>query len=47
MNLAKLEAQIFLKQFIEALPDWDVVEPVDYGKNYAVRGPSAGQLSAP
>jgi cytochrome P450 len=47
MNLAKLEAQIFLEQFIDAVPDWDVAEPVDYGKNFAVRGPSAVHVSVP
>jgi cytochrome P450 len=47
MNLAKLEAQIFLEQFIDAVPDWDVAAPVDYGKNFAVRGPSAVHVSVP
>jgi cytochrome P450 len=40
MNLARLEAQIFLEGLIEALPDWIVDAPVDYGTNYAVRGPA-------
>jgi len=44
MNLAKLEAQIFLEELIGALPDWQVAEPVDYGSNFAVRGPSAVPL---
>ena len=45
MNLAKLEAQIFLEEVIAALPDWQVEQPVEYGKNFAVRGPSAVVLS--
>jgi cytochrome P450 len=45
MNLAKLEAQIFLSELIAVLPDWHVAQPVDYGKNFAVRGPSAVLLS--
>jgi cytochrome P450 len=45
MNLAKLEAQIFLEELVAVLPDWHVAQPVDYGKNYAVRGPSAVLLS--
>ena len=45
MNLARLEAQIFLEEMIEALPDWQVAKPVDYGRNYAVRGPSAVLLT--
>jgi cytochrome P450 len=40
MNLARLEAQIFLEELIEVLPDWIVDGPVDYGTNYAVRGPT-------
>ncbi|WP_319450525.1 MULTISPECIES: cytochrome P450 [unclassified Mycobacterium] len=47
MNLAKLEAQIFLEQLVDAVPDWDVADPVDYGKNFAVRGPSAVHISVP
>jgi cytochrome P450 len=46
MNLARLEAQIFLEELIDALPDWQVGSPVDFGTNYAVRGPSAVQVSA-
>jgi len=45
MNLAKLEAQIFLEEVIAVLPDWQVEQPVEYGKNFAVRGPSAVVLS--
>lgn len=47
MNLARLEAQIFLEELIEVLPDWDVDTPVDYGSNYAVRGPSTVRVSRP
>lgn len=47
MNLARLEAQIFLDELIEVLPDWDVETPVDYGSNYAVRGPSTVRVSLP
>ncbi|RDH74778.1 cytochrome P450 [Mycolicibacterium moriokaense] len=39
MNLARLEAQIFLEEWVDAVPDWDVGRPVDYGTNYGVRGP--------
>lgn len=45
MNLARLEAQVFLEEFINALPDWAVVEPVEYGRNFAVRGPSTVVLA--
>ncbi|MCX2931544.1 cytochrome P450 [Mycobacterium sp. CVI_P3] len=46
MNLARLEAQIFLEQLLDALPDWQVQAPVDFGTNYAVRGPTAVRVSA-
>ena len=45
MNLARLEAQIFLEELIEALPDWDVEQPLDYGTNFTVRGPSRVLMS--
>ncbi len=41
MNLARLEAQVFLDELLDALPNWAVDSPVDYGTNYAVRGPTA------
>lgn len=46
MNLARLEGQIFLEELIDALPDWQVGSPVDFGTNYAVRGPAAVRVSA-
>lgn len=45
MNLARLEAQVFLERLLDALPDWQVRTPVDYGTNYAVRGPAAVLVS--
>jgi cytochrome P450 len=45
MNLARLEAQVFLERLLGALPDWQVRTPVDYGTNYAVRGPGAVLMS--
>jgi cytochrome P450 len=47
MNLARLEAQIFLEEIMQVLPDWHVDTPVDYGSNYAVRGPSAVRVTRP
>lgn len=46
MNLARLEAQIFLEELIDAQPDWQVHTPIDFGTNYAVRGPAAVRVSA-
>ncbi|MBB3602863.1 cytochrome P450 [Mycolicibacterium sp. BK556] len=45
MNLARLEAQIFLEEFLDALPDWQVHTPIDFGTNYAVRGPANVRVS--
>jgi cytochrome P450 len=39
VNLARLEAQIFLEELLDALPDWDVERPLDHGTNFIVRGP--------
>lgn len=47
MNLARLEAQIFLEEIMAVLPDWHVDTPVDYGSNYAVRGPSSVRVTRP
>jgi cytochrome P450 len=46
MNLARLEAQIFLERLLDTLPDWRVRTPVDYGTNYAVRGPASVHVRA-
>lgn len=40
MNLARLEAQIFLEELIDVVGDWQLAGPLDFGTNYTVRGPS-------
>ncbi|WP_131812892.1 cytochrome P450 [Mycolicibacterium peregrinum] len=40
MNLARLEAQIFLEELIGTVGAWQLAGPLDYGTNYTVRGPS-------
>lgn len=40
MNLARLEAQIFVEELIDTVGDWQLAGPLDYGTNYTVRGPS-------
>ena len=39
MNLTRLEAQIFTEELLDAVADWHVEGPIDYGTNYTVRGP--------
>lgn len=40
MNLARLEAQIFVEELVEEVRDWQLAGPLDYGTNYTVRGPN-------
>ncbi|OBG81270.1 hypothetical protein A5699_09165 [Mycobacterium sp. E802] len=46
MNLARLEAQIFLEELIDTVGDWQLASPLDYGTNYTVRGPSRVLVAA-
>ncbi|MEV0669621.1 cytochrome P450 [Mycobacterium sp. NPDC050441] len=46
MNLARLEAQIFLEELIDTVGDWQVAGPLDYGTNYTVRGPGRVPVAA-
>ncbi|WP_083666004.1 cytochrome P450 [Mycobacterium sp. NS-7484] len=46
MNLARLEAQIFLEELIDTVGDWQLAGPLDYGTNYTVRGPSRVLVAA-
>lgn len=45
MNLTRLEAQIFVDELLDAVTDWQVATPIDYGTNYTVRGPSCVLMS--
>jgi cytochrome P450 len=40
MNLARLEAQIFLEEWLAAVPDCTVGRPLDFDTNFTVRGPT-------
>lgn len=46
MNLARLEAQIFLEELIASMPDWNVHTPLDFGTNFTVRGPRSVFVTA-
>jgi len=46
LNLTRLEVQVWLDQFLDKLPDYLLAEPVDYGRNFPIRGPLAVQVSS-
>jgi cytochrome P450 len=46
LNLARLEAQIWLNRLLDRLPEWHLAGPVDYGRNFMIRGPLAVPVSA-
>jgi cytochrome P450 len=46
LNLARLEAQVWLEQALDKLPDYEVVGPIDYGRNFILRGPLAVHVAA-
>jgi cytochrome P450 len=41
LNLARLEAQIFIEQLLDKLPDYELAGDIDYGRNFLLRGPAA------
>jgi cytochrome P450 len=41
LNLARLEAQVWLDRLVDQLPDFELAEEVDYGSNFQLRGPLA------
>jgi cytochrome P450 len=47
LNLARLEAQVWLNRFLDELPDYDVVEAVRYGGNFQLRGPESVPIARP
>jgi cytochrome P450 len=46
LNLARLEATIWLDRLLDRLPEFEVVGDVDYGKNFQIRGPLAVHVAA-
>jgi cytochrome P450 len=46
LNLARLEAQIWLDRFLDQLPEYEVTHEVDYGSNFQLRGPVAVHIAA-
>lgn len=45
LNLARMEAQIWLNRLLDELPEWDVAE-LDWGSNWVLRGPAAIHIAA-
>jgi cytochrome P450 len=45
-SLARLEAQTFLNQMLDRLPQWQIDGEVDYGNNFFIRGPLAVNVKA-
>jgi cytochrome P450 len=41
LNLARLEAQVWLDRLVDRLPDFQLAGEVDYGSNFQLRGPLA------
>jgi cytochrome P450 len=46
LNLARLEAQVWLDRFLDELPEYELARDVDYGSNFQLRGPSAVHIAA-
>jgi cytochrome P450 len=46
LNLARLEAQVWLDRLLDKLPEYELAEEVDYGSNFQLRGPLAVQIAA-
>ena len=46
LNLARLEATVWLNRLLDELPEWEVAAPPDYGRNFWVRGPKTVMLAA-
>lgn len=40
LNLARLEAQVWLNRLLDLLPDYELSAPIDYGRNFVLRGPT-------
>lgn len=46
LNLARLEASVWLERLLDELPDWELAAPPYYGNNFWVRGPKTVMLAA-
>jgi cytochrome P450 len=46
LHLARIEIAVWLDQLLTALPDFELAGPVEYGRNFSLRGPSEVPLVA-
>jgi cytochrome P450 len=46
LNLARLEAQIWLNQLLDELPEYELAGDITYGGNFQLRGPEAVPIAA-
>jgi cytochrome P450 len=46
LNLTRLELHVWLDRWLDKLPDYRLPEPVDYGRNFPIRGPVEVPVSA-
>jgi cytochrome P450 len=46
LNLARLETQVWLDRLMDALPEYELAQEVDYGSNFQLRGPLAVHIAA-
>jgi cytochrome P450 len=45
LNLTRLEVQIWLDRFLDELPEYRIVPPVDYGRNFPIRSPQVVNIA--
>jgi cytochrome P450 len=45
LNLARLEAQVWLNRLLDELPDYELDGEIDYGGNFQLRGPEAVRIT--
>ncbi|MBO0728654.1 MAG: cytochrome P450 [Acidimicrobiaceae bacterium] len=46
LNLARMEAQVWLNQLLDELPEYELAGDISYGGNFQLRGPEAVPVSA-
>jgi cytochrome P450 len=47
LNLARMEAQVWLDRLLDELPDYELAGEIGYGGNFQLRGPEAVPIALP